>query len=30
MLSWVLTFFVLALVAGLLGFSGLAGAFVDI
>ena len=29
MLSWALMFFVLALVAGVLGFSGLAGAFAN-
>jgi uncharacterized membrane protein YtjA (UPF0391 family) len=30
MLNWVITFFLLAVVAGLLGFSGLAGTFADI
>ncbi|MBR1088279.1 DUF1328 domain-containing protein [Bradyrhizobium manausense] len=30
MLSWVVTFLVIALIAGLLGFGGLAGASVEI
>lgn len=30
MLNWVITFFVLAIVAAILGFGGLAGTFVEI
>jgi uncharacterized membrane protein YtjA (UPF0391 family) len=30
MLSWVVTFLVIALIAGILGFAGIAGASVDI
>ena len=30
MLSWVITFFILAIVAALFGFTGLAGAFASI
>ena len=30
MLSWVITFFVIALIAGILGFGGIAGASIEI
>ena len=30
MLNWSITFFIMAVIAGVLGFSGLAGTFVDI
>lgn len=30
MINWAITFFVIALIAGVLGFSGIAGAAVDI
>jgi uncharacterized membrane protein YtjA (UPF0391 family) len=30
MLSWVVTFFIIALIAGVLGFAGIAGASIEI
>ncbi|HEU5047279.1 MAG TPA: DUF1328 family protein [Rickettsiales bacterium] len=30
MLSWIITFFILAIIAGFLGFGGLAGAFAQV